>query len=1024
MFLADASTKRPVAMTCLLIALTFLGLNSYRKISVENLPKIDIPYITIQTVWAGATPADIEKDVGKKIEDAVSGLDGIKHITTTCVENLCIILLEFSLSTDVDVAAVDVREKIDAILQDLPSGCERPVIEKIDVNATSVVTLCLAGDATIEEMYDYVDNSLADKFSTVPGVGKVEIIGGNEREVHVELDREALAAAGLTSADVVRALQQNVLSLPAGRVKDNGRELSVKYDAEYATVEEIGGLEVANSNGVRRYIRDLGTVRMTTEEVRERAFIDGVPCIIMNVIKKAEGNTVKVVNMVRKRVEKIQGQLPGGMKLVWFADSGAHVQNSVDSTLSDIMFGVLLCAAILLIFLANIRTTLIVSISMPLTIVISLFFMWLIGYSLNTSTLLALGLSIGILVSNSIVVLENVVKRFDDTPNAWDAARLGTNEVGIAVLASAGTNVIVMIPIAMMSSMVGLFFTPFAVTTLIVNLVSIFISFTLTPILCALFLKPTMGKKKGGMARLGEWWNQRVMGLGKRYVAILRFVGASRLAILLVLFGCVLLLVHAFSFAGKLGFTMIETADRGKIFVKIEFPTDYDLEKTTARLLKIQDRLKGYSDLKHILAGSGKVNAIGGSSTQAVYLAQIQMAFQDKTKRSWTIFDRVDEITQLLSDETDCIITVAVESEMGGIQSPLEMNIVGEDLDVLDRVGTDVVAMVKTLPDAGSVDSTVRDGKPQILIAPKRAVLSDLKMPAASLGNIMRGNLEGIESAIYKSGDRSYDIRVKFYEKPGQQQVREFMLPGTAGRPILLESLADVEHHLIPVQIKRLDKVRTVTVTGTLSLNGKLGLLLNDVRRNLAEKEMLPPGYEVNWGGDSEMLEEAIADFLEAAILAIVLTYLTLSAILESYIRPFMIMFTLPLGLVGVLWALRLTEHGISIFVLLGCVMLIGVVVNAAVLIIDRLGQLTAQGLSRREAMFQSMVDTFRAVLMVILASGIGMLPMALGRGIGSELRAGIGIASTGGVVVSGLLSIIIIPLMYVLFTKKDPKKA
>ena len=1020
MFLADASTKRPVAMTCLLIALTFLGFNSYRKLSVENLPKIDIPYVTIQAVWAGATPADIEKDVGKKIEDAVSSLDGIKHITTTCVENLCNVLLEFTLNTDVDVAAVDVREKIDAILDDLPSGCDRPVIEKIDINATSVVTLCLAGDATIEEMYDYVDNTLADKFSTVPGVGKVEIIGGNEREVHVELDRGALAAAGLTSADVLSALQRNVYSLPAGRVKDNGRELSVKFDAEYATVEAIGGLEVANSNGVRRYIRDLGTVRMTTEEVRELAFIDGIPCIILNVIKKAEGNTVKVVNMIRKRMEKVQGQLPGGMRLYWFADGGEHVQSSVDSTLSDIMFGVLLCAAILFIFLANIRTTLIVSISMPLTIVISLFFMWLIGYSLNTSTLLALGLSIGILVSNSIVVLENVVKRFDDTPNAWEAARLGTNEVGIAVLASAGTNVVVMIPIAMMSSMVGLFFTPFAVTTLIVNLVSIFISFTLTPILCALFLKPTVGKKKGVMARFGEWWNARVMGLGRRYVSVLRLVGQSRIVILLVMAGSVLLLMHAFSFAGRLGFTMVETADRGKIFVKIEFPTDYDLEKTTARLLKIQDRLKGYSDLKHILAGAGKVNSIGGSSTQAVYLAQIQLAFKDKTKRAWTIFDRVQEITQLLSDETDCIITVAVESEMGGIQSPLEMNIVGDDLDVLDNVGNDVVAMVKGLPDAGSIDSTVRDGKPQILITPKRAVLSDVKMAATSLATILRGNLEGIEAATYKSGDRSYDIRVKYREVPGQEQVKEFMLPGAAGRPVLIESFANVEHRLIPVQIKRFDKVRTVTVTGTLSLNGKLGLLLNDVRRNLAEKQILPPGYEVNWGGDSEMLGEAIADFLEAAILAIVLTYLTLSAILESYIRPFMIMFTLPLGLIGVLWALRLTNSGISIFVLLGCVMLIGVVVNAAVLIIDRLGQLMEQGLSRRESMYQAMVDTFRAVLMVILASGIGMLPMALGRGIGSELRAGIGIASTGGVVVSGLLSIIIIPLLYVLFTKKE----
>lgn len=1025
MSLADASTKRPVAMGCLLIALALMGLNAYRKLSLESLPSIDVPYVTITTTWAGATPADIEKDVAKKIEDAISGLDGIKHITSTCMENACSLVVQFRMGTDVDIAAVDVREKIDGILDDLPSGCDRPVIEKIDINSTSVATIVLTGDNTVEEMYDYVDNTLADHFSTVPGVGKVDIIGGNEREVHIELDRDAVAAAGLTSADFVNALSRNVLSLPAGRVNDNGREISVKYDAEYATVDAIANLEVANSNGIRRYFRDFGTVRMAMEEAREMAFLDGKPCIIMNIIKKAEGNTVQVVNIVRKHMEQVEPLLPGGMKLFWFTDSGVHVQASVDSTLMDIIFGIVLCALILLLFLANLRTTAVVVISMPLTVIITFFFLNLINYSLNIVTLLAIGLSVGILVSNSIVVLENVVKRFNDISDPWEAARVGTNQVAIAVLASAGTNVVVMIPIAMMTSIVGRFFAPFAVTTLIVNIISIFISFTLTPILCALFMKPTpKGAHESLMTRAGRHWNNCLFAFARTYVNILRGICKSKLFIILVLACVCAIFIHSLSFADKLGFTFIETADRGKVFVKIEFPTDYDLAKTTRRLMNMQKRLTSLSDLEHILASSGKVNSFGTLATQAVYLSQIQLTFKSKLERKWSIFDRVQEIAKILSDETDCIITVAVESEMGGMNSPLEINIKGPDLDILDSLGLKMKAIAQSTPEAADIDTTVRPGKPQLLIQPKRATLSDIGLPATQLGTVMRGNLEGIKAAQYKSKDRTYDIRVKFKEIPGQQQVDDFLLPGTAGKPVPLETFATVAEKHIPVQISRLDKERVVTVTGTLKPNAKLSLMVNGIKAALERKNIFPAGYTMKLGGDSEYMAESIADFLEAAIIAIVLTYLMLSAILESFIRPFLIMFTLPLGIIGILWALRLTSTGISIFVLLGIVMLIGVVVNAAVLIIDRLGQLTREGKSPREAMLEAMADTFRAVLMVILASGIGMLPMALGKGLGSEIRRGIGIASTGGVVVSGILAIIVIPLLYILFTHNDKRKA
>ncbi len=1007
-------------MSCLLIALIGLGLNAYRKLAVDELPQIDIPYISIMVTWVGATPEEMEVDVVKKLEDAVSSLDGLKHIYSYCMENVANVVMEFQLDRNVDVVAVDVREKIDAVLDDLPADCNRPIIEKIDINATSVVTLALTGNATLDELYDYADNTLSDRFSTVSGVSKVELVGGNEMEVHVELDRKALSEAGLTTASIIGALRANILSLPAGRVREDGNEVSVKFDAEYSSLEGIASLEVATVNGMRRYLRDFARVSMASEDIRQNAFIDGKPCIQMNILKKGEANAVAVVSKIRRQVEDVRKMLPPGLELIWYNDSGKYVQATANNTLSDILSGVVLCALILLFFLANIGSTLIVAISMPLTIIISMFFLNLIGYSLNISTLLAIGLSVGILVSNSIVVLENVVKRFHDISNPWEAARVGTNEVAIAVLASAGTNVVVMLPIGMMSSIIGLIFVPFALTTLIVNVVSIFISFTLTPILCALFIRPARPGREGLMTRLGKMWEAKLTSIGQGYAAVLRTIARSRLAIVALLLLPILLMLHAFSFAGSLGFTFFNPSDRSAVFVSLEFPTYYDLGKTVERLNGVAERLKGLSDIEHILATAGKVNSMGNGANEAVYLSQIQMVFKDKTQRQWNIFQRLDEISHMLENETDCIATVAVESAMGGLSTPVNLQISGDNLDDLNRYGLAIADMLRNIHGTDSINTTVRDGKPQLLITPKRSIMADLGISARDLATIMRGNLDGIEAATFKRGDRSFDIRVKYNELPGKEQVRQFLLPGRNGQPVLLETYADISETQVPVMINRTDKMRIVNVTSTLAKDGKLGLIMNEINRQVAEKNLLPTGYSLKAAGDAEFMEEGIKDFIEAALLAIFLTYLTLSAILESFVRPFLILFTLPLGLIGVLWSLRLTGEGISIFVMLGIVMLIGVVVNAAVLIIDRLSQLTAQGMSRRESMLHAVADTFRAVLMVILASSLGMLPLALGKGLGSELRTGIGIASTGGVIVSGILSLLVLPLLYILFTPKD----
>ena len=1018
MFLATASTRRPIAMSCLLIALIALGLNAYRTMSLEDMPKVDMPYVTVVTTWIGASPEDIEKDISKHIEDAVSGIDGLKHIEASSLENVNQVALEFNVGIDVDVAAQDVREKVDAVLDRLPADADRPVIQKLNINAAPIANIFLSGEAPIDELYDYADNTIADRFATVPGVAEVQVIGGNEREVWVELDRDALAAAGLTSFDVSAALQGAILSLPGGRVREDGNELAVRFDAEYASVEAIAGLEVASRDGARRRLADLGTIRMATEEVRQRAILDGRQGVVLKVVKKAEGNTVAVVRETRTRFEELRRALPGGMELAWISDESESVVASVNSAIESIWQAILLCAAVLFVFLVNLRTTVIVAITMPVTVVISLFFMHLAGQSLNTVTLLAIGLSTGVLVSNSIVVLENVVSKFEVLDNHWEAARLGASEVGVAVLASAGTNVVVMFPLAMMSSLVGMMLSAFAVTTLIVNAVSILISFTLTPILCALLLQPASRRRDNPLARFGARWNRGFQRFAERYTEGIRRIAWHKYLNLPIVIGFVALFVLTLKFGGsRLGFSFFEHDDRGRVFIRADFPAYYDLDKTVGRLEGIQARLLGLSDLDHVLTTAGKAESFGGQPNEGVYLGQIELFFKPKTARDWSIQERLNDIRAMLAGESDCLLSASVPGKMGGQAFQIDYNLSGDDLETLEKAATAIRDTGLGLAGVAQLDTTVRDRKPEIRVVPKRTILADLGIPATRLGMIVRANIDGIEAADYKRGDRTYDIRVKLAEQPGQEQIRQFLLPGADGRPIPLETVADVEETRSTIQIFRVDKQRTVKILGDIVPGTTMSEVGGRIAAAIAERKLIPPGYRLDTSGMSEMMGEALADFGEALLLAAFLTLLLLAAILESWSRPALVLLTLPMGLIGVIWSLVMTGSAITILVLLGVLMLIGVVVNAAILIVDKTAQNLHAGMSRREAMLAAMADQFRPVLMVVLASGLGMLPIALSTGIGSENRAGIGIASVGGILVAGVLTLTVLPLIYTLTT-------
>ena len=1017
MFLTTAATKRPVAMSALLLALVLLGLNSYRKLSLESLPSVDVPYVTVTTIWPGASSEDVEKDVAKRIEDAVSGVEGLKHTYSTCFENAGNTIVEFAIGTDVDVAAQDVREKIDAIVGELPAGCERPAIAKLDLNAAAIATMFLRGGLSPDDLYWEAVNRVHDRLASVKGVAEVKVIGGEEREVWIELDRDALAAAGLTAAQVAQAVGRGVLSIPGGRVREAGSELAVRFDAEYHSVDEIGSLQVAGADGARRYLRDLGTVRLATEEPRQRAFLDGEPGVTVKVVKKSDGNTVETVRELKRRVEDIRRELPPGAELLWLQDDAEIVQANVDNTIADIGSSVLLCAVILFAFLVNLRSTFVVAVTMPVTIVISLFFLQLCGLTLNLSTLLAMGLSAGILVSNSIVVLESVVRRFESAGAArearWTAAREGAAEQTVAILASAGTNVVVMLPIAMMTSLMGKFFSPFATATLIVNVVSIFVSFTLTPMLCALVMKPE-AEQTGRLARWGRAWEATLVRWGVAYGAWLRRLGARRGARAVAALGFLALLAVSIAFGTRgLGFALLENDDWGRAFVRLEFPDYYDLARTQAATLAIASRIGEDPDAVSVLATPGRADALAGQASEGVYLAQIEVVYKPSEERPGRGIDRILEALRAqLREEPDLIATVTMPSYVSGMSSTIEYNLKGPDLAVLTEKAQKLQALAFGLPGLAQLDTTARDDKPEVRIRPDRAVLADMGLDAAAVGTMVRAGVDGVEAASYKEDLKTIDVRVKFAEREGAAQIGELPIPAAPGLPVPLSAFTEEVRTGQKVMIFRHDKERAILFGGNERPGYAAGTVGDQLQALADENGITGDGYSLAAVGASEMIGESVADFGEAMLLAVAMTFLALAAILESWRRPLLVLATVPMALVGVLWALQLAGLAVSIFVLLGGVMLIGVVVNPAVLIVDKAARLEAAGEGRADAFCHAVAQTFRAVVMVIVASGLGMLPIALSTGIGAVNRVGIGAASVGGILVAGALTLLLLPFL------------
>ena len=1019
MFLSDISLKRPIAMTVVLLVLALFGFLAWRTAGVDLVPLVDVPYVTVTVVYPGATPEEIETAVVRKIEDAVSQVDGLKHMTATCANNFCQVMLEFHLDRDVDTVATDVREKIDLIVNDLPSGAEKPNVAKFDVNATPVVTMALTSSSakTVEngDLYDYADNRLSSRFSSLPGVASVELIGGEKREVVVEVDRRKLAAKGLTLAEVVGKVGKGNIKIPSGEIDEAGRSAALTFDAEAKEPSELGAIELGRPGGAKVYLRDVAKFHFGTKRAESLAYFNGEPAVVLKITKKGEANAAKVVDLVRRAAERAKAELPAGMSLNWVRDDGAYVHATVRGGFDSIWQGILLTGAILVLFLAEWSSALVAFVSIPVTIIIALIVFPFFDCTFNLVTMGAVGISSGILVANSIVVLENIAARFQRGGDGGVKSTVAkaAGQVAVAVCASALTNIVVFLPIATMKTLAGRFFVPFAIVITAATFASLFVSFTLTPILSSMFAGRGAGVNRALTFVLAPW--------NACYNATVRFYRATlfpalRHPVLLIAAVAVLSAAGFAYLVPRLQLDFIPTMDKGEMTVRLEYPADTALEKTAERTLELARKIGSLKDsagdplAQSVTISVGKTQGILGAVSQGAYLAEIAVKLKDMTARRETIQDVAERLRDVCREEPDVIWSALVPLVIGGSAQSAEFRILGDDFDTLNAVGLATARDAAADPSCADVSHSIRIGRPETRLYPKRAVLNDLGVTPDALGTSLRASFAGLKCSRFTKGDRSYDVRVRFAEEDGFSQVDALNFPGADGVPFALDSVARKERVMKPVQIVRSMKRRAVTVYANNARGYGLGTTLGVLRA--AAGKHLPPGYDTTVGGTAEYMDETFGEFALVTSVAIILTYLLLAAIMESWTMPFVVLFTVPFAYLGMFAALWVTHTTFTVFGLLAGIMLVGVVVNAAILIVDERTMLLGRGIAPRAATLKASAAKFRPVLMSSAASLFGMLPMALGSGLGSELRAAIGIGSVGGILLSAVVSLYLIPAL------------
>ena len=1007
MNLADVSIRRPVFAVMLILAMVVFGVISYPRIGVDLFPNVEFPIVTVTVVYPGADPETMETKVADPIEEKVNTLSGIKTLRSVNLESVTQVIIQFELEVPVDRAVQEVRDKVSEIARDLPEAAEPALIQKFDVGAAPIIGIALSGALGPKELTALADKVVKERIQRVPGVGGVDLVGARDRQIKVLVDPAKLSGLGLAVDDVGTAMRAQNRDIPGGFMERGSRELVVKTKGEVKTAAEVGDIIIPNAAGSFVRVRDVAEIRDTVEDARSASFLNGVSAVSLVVRKQSGANTVEVAQRVRKELDAVRPRIEkAGASLAVPTDNSRYIEHSIHDVQFDLAFGALLAIVIILFFLHDFRATVISATAIPTSVIATFAFIQVMGFTFNNMTMLGLSLSIGILIDDAIVVIENIHRHLELGETPMTAASKATGEIFLAVLATTSSILAVFVPVAFMRGIIGRFFFQFGLTVSFAVAVSMLVSFTLTPMLSSRFLKATHGEPKNPLARFIE---HVLAALDRAYGGLLRAALRHRFVTIGV---AIAALIGAFALVSRVKVEFIPPEDRGEFTLSVELPTGTSLEGTKKVVEGVASDLRQQAagvKFAFTTIGEGAQGQVNQGKIQVVLTPAKERAFHQEALMAWTR----GRYGALAHAKVTATPINAVGGGGGGFRSqPLQFNVRGADMQQLVDVTERLKQELGKVQGIVDLDTTYRGGKPEVEIVLDRERAADLGVPVASVGRVLRALVADDAVSELKQGVDAFDIVVQLPQELRNEvdQLSNLQVRSVSGALVDLASVVRVERGEGPAQIERQARQRQITV-----LAGLQGLPLGEAKNRLDEaaKGVVPPALTTDYAGMADIMGESFKYMGLALILAIVLVYMILAAQFDSFVQPITIMLSLPLSLVGAFGALYVSRMTLNIFSMIGIIMLMGLVTKNAILLVDFTNHLRDSGEEMYEALVKAGIIRLRPIFMTTAAMIFGMIPVALAMSEGGETRAPMAVCVIGGLITSTALTLVVVPVVY-----------
>ena len=1003
MKLSALCINRPILATMLIGAFVVFGLISYRNLDVSLFPDVDFPIVTVTVRLEGADPETVETEITDPLEEAVNTIGGIKSLRSESSEGVAQVFIEFELEQDIDVASQEVRDKVAGIRDQLPDDAEPPIVEKFDPDSAPILAIAVSGPVSIRQLTTYADDVLKPAIEGIDGVGSVRIVGGREREIRIWLRVNDLMAYGITARDVIETLEKENVEIPGGRVETGTRELVVRTRGEAERVSDFEDLVITYRRQTPVRIRDVASVEDGMEDLRSLSQLNDTRAVSVLVRRRSGANLLAVATDVKAQLDDIRRTLPPGHDLVLAQDLSTFVADSLNEAQTEMLRGGVLAVLVILLFLRSLRGAFVAAITIPTTIIGTYSFMLAMGFTLNMMSMLALSLSVGMIIDDSIVVLENTFRHMQEGKPRFQAALAGVSEIGFAVIATSLAVTAVFVPVAFMKGLVGRFFFEFGLTVAAAVVLSTFIALTLSPMLCSRVLR--VGRTSGRVSgALQAFFTKLDVGYG----VTLRFSLRHRV---LVLVGAAGVFLASLLLVPHIGKEFVPAQDEAQFNVQVETPLGSSVELTRRVMRDIESRLR---DLPHV---TNFYTTIGAGEEQRANVATLLVQLTAKDSRQLgqqELMVRARERLLGLSHLKTSVELIPRVSGGGFRAAPIQYNLRGNDLGELERLSARFIEALGRTDGIVDVNSTYDASKPEVAVHPDRDRAADLGVHFQSLGETVQTLIGGRAVSTFEERGERHDVRLRLEASARDRSDSILSLPvrTSSGKLVELRNLAEVEETTGPVQIDRQDRERQITILANVESSKPLGEAISDIQRIEAEIG-LPEGVSSAFTGFADLMEESFASITFSIMLAIVLIYMILASQFESFVHPFTILLSVPFSIGGALGALALTSRTLNIFSMIGMIMLMGLVTKNAILLVDYTNRLRSEGMDRQQAVLTAGPVRLRPILMTAFSTIAGMFPIALGLGAGAETRAPMGTCVIGGLVTSTLLTLVVIPVMY-----------